>query len=49
MLDRLSKLRESLDLLRDRLREFLLGELEKRDFFWRKPRRLLSLLPLITC
>lgn len=47
MFDPLSKLRESLDLLRDRLREALLGELEKRLFFCRKPNKLFSPLPLI--
>lgn len=47
MFDRLSKLRESRDLLRERFLEFLLGEFENSDFFCRKPSRLLSLVPLI--
>jgi hypothetical protein len=47
MFDRLSKLRESRDLLRERFLEFLFGELENNDFFCRNPSRLLSLVPLI--
>jgi len=47
ILDRLSKLRESRDLLRERFLEFLFGELENNDFFCKNPSKLLSLVPLI--